>query len=230
MPAYAEAEARTKMDSVESVTVCFGDSGEWSDNALRDAVGFVHQSGLRSPSYFHRGQPKRAKTSVAFPKIDLGNPIGSRRFGLVSISPELNQIGRRLKDCDFFSYAYLSGFRTVMAAMAMALFRLPERAGVRMMRNAFRRNRLPVDGFVWAKVIGHSRGGKLNLTVQLIYRERRDYWIHGLALATVARMVSEGKGVKPGVNFLGDAVDAAAFMAELRKAGVEQIERVERRD
>lgn len=227
VPAYAEAEARAKMDSIESVTVCFGDSGEWSHNALRDAAWFVHHSGFRSPGYFHRGEPTRAKTSVAFPKINLGNPIGSRRFAIVSISPELNEIGRSLKDCDFFSYAYLSGFQTAMATTAVALFPLPERAGVRLLRNAFRRNRLPVDGFAWARVIGHSRGDKLSLTVQIVYHERRDYWIHGLALATAARMIPESKGVRSGVHFLAGALDPLAFMAELRKGGVEQIERFE---
>jgi saccharopine dehydrogenase (NAD+, L-lysine forming) len=34
VPAYSVEQARTRMDSVESVTVCFGDSGEWSRNAL----------------------------------------------------------------------------------------------------------------------------------------------------------------------------------------------------
>jgi len=69
----------------------------------------------------------------------------------------------------------------------------------------------------------------MTLTVQLVYRERRDYWIHGLALATVARLLfenkgSECKGVRHGVHFLADAVDPIAFMAELRKSGVEQTE------
>ena len=64
-------------------------------------------------------------------------------------------------------------------------------------------------------------------TVQVVYNERRDYWIHGVVLATAARMVSERKAVKAGVRFLADAVDPIAFMAELRKAGVEQTETLE---
>jgi len=46
-------------------------------------------------------------------------------------------------------------------------------------------------------------------------------------LATAARIVSEGEGVRAGVHFLADAVDPIAFMTELRKAGVEQVETVE---
>lgn len=220
VPAYAVAQARAKMDSIESVTVCFADSGEWSDNALRDAVWFVRRSGLRRPGYSHKGEWTRAKTAVAFRKINLGSPVGLRRFGLYS-NPELEDLGRSLYDCDFFSYSYVSGFHTAMAATAIAAFPLSEALGVRLLRNVFRRNRLPVDGFAWARAIGRSGRDGLGLSVQVVYRERRDYWIHGLALATVARMIFEGKGVKPGVHFVANAVDSTAFMAELRKAGAE---------
>ncbi len=224
VPAYAVARARAKMNSIESVTACFGDSGEWSENALHDAALFVHRSGLRSPGYFHHGEWTRAKMSVAFRKIDLGNPIGSRRFALVSM-PELNEIGRHLRECDFFPYAYLSGLRTAIGTTAIAAVPLPEAVAVRLMRAAFRRNDcLPVDGFAWAQVIGKSGEDKLTLTVQVVYRQRRDYWIHGVTLATVARMMSEAKGVKAGVYFLADAVDPVLLMTELRKAGIDQTE------
>jgi saccharopine dehydrogenase (NAD+, L-lysine-forming) len=227
VPAYAGKLARTKMEAIDSVIACFADSGEWSNNALRDAAWFVHRCGLRSPGYLHKGEWTRASMGVAFRKIDLGNPVGRRRFGLVSMVPEMNEVGQSFKDGDFFSYAYLSGLQTAMATTAMALFPLPERVGVRLLRNAFRRNRLPVDGFAWAQAVGHSRGDRLSLTVQIVYRERRDYWIHGLALATAARMISESRGVRSGVHFLADAVDPVTFMAELRKGGVEQTEKFE---
>lgn len=84
-----------------------------------------------------------------------------------------------------------------------------------------------MDGFVAARILGRSQGRRLALTVQIVYRERRDYWIHGLALATVARMVAKGKAVRSGVHFLADAADPTAFMAELRKAGVEMTENLE---
>ena len=80
---YANAVARSKMNTIESLTVYFSDSGEWSDNALRDAAWYVHQAGLRSPSFFRKGQRTRATISAASRKVDLGNPIGRRRFKLV---------------------------------------------------------------------------------------------------------------------------------------------------
>jgi len=46
-------------------------------------------------------------------------------------------------------------------------------------------------------------------------------------MATAARMIAEERGVQRGVHFLADAVDSKAFMAELRKAGVEQTENLE---
>ena len=228
LPVYADAQARANMDMLESLAVYFGDSGEWSNNALRDGVWYIRHTGLRSPGYFRRGEWTRAKMSEAFRRVSLGDPIGSGRFVMFS-TPELSEVGRRLKDYDVFIYTYLSGFRTVIATTLMALVPLPEGLGVGLLRNAFRRNRLPVDGFVAAEILGRSQGRRLALTVQIVYRHRRDYWINGLVLATVARIVSEGKNVQAGVHFLADAVDPIAFMAELRKAGVEQTENFEQR-
>lgn len=223
VPAYANAQARTKMDTIESLAVYSSDSGEWSDNALRDAVWFVHQQGLPKPGYFRRGEWTRVKMAAAMREVDLGDPIGRRRFSLVSV-PELNEMGRKMVDCDVFVYAYLSGFRTVAAAMLMALMPLPDRLGVRLFRGIFRRNRLPVDGFAAAQVVGLCEGRRFTFTAQIVYRERRDYWMNGLVPALVARMIAEGKSVRSGVHYLADAVDPIQFMAELKKAGVEQTE------
>jgi hypothetical protein len=223
VPVYANAQARSKMDTIESLTVYFGDSGEWSANALRDVVWYIRQVGLRRPGYFRRGEWSHTKMSSAFRKVDLGHPIGPGRFSLVSV-PELNEIGRQLIDCDVFIYSYLSGFRTAATATLIALLPLPEGLGVRLVRGMFRRNRLPVDGFAVARVVGRSQGRRFALTAQIVYRERRDYWINGLVPAITARLISEGKSVRPGVHFLVDAVDPIAFMAELQKAGVEQTE------
>ena len=223
VPVYAEAQARARMDTIQSLSVYFGDSGEWSASALRDAAWFLHHTGLRRAGYFHKGKWTHATPSEAFRRIDLGNPVGSGRFVLYS-TPELAEIGRRLKDCDFFIYPYLSGFRNAMATTLMALVPLPESLGVRLFRGVFRRNRLTVDGFVAAQILGRSQGRRQALTVQVVYKERRDYWIHGLVLAAVARRVSERKGVREGVHFLAHAVDPMAFLGELRAAGVELIE------
>ena len=188
VPVYAEAQARARMDAIESLSVYFGDSGEWSASALRDAVWFLHHTRLHRAGYFRKGEWTRAKSSEAFRRIDLGKPVGSGRFVLYS-TPELAEIGRRLKDCDFFIYPYLSGFRTAVATTLMALFPLPEGLSLRLFRNVFRRNRLPVDGFAAARILGRSQGRRQALTVQVVYKDRRDYWIHGLVLATLARKV-----------------------------------------
>jgi hypothetical protein len=89
------------------------------------------------------------------------------RFASFS-TPELTEVSRRLKDCDVHTYSYLSGFRTVIAATLMALVPLPEGLGVRLMRNVFRRNRLPVDGFVAAQILGWSQGRRSTLTTQIV--------------------------------------------------------------
>jgi len=51
-------------------------------------------------------------------------------------------------------------------------------------------------------------------------REGREYWMNAVVAATVTRLISEGRGVKPGVHFLVDAVDPIAFVEALRRAGV----------
>jgi hypothetical protein len=79
-------------------------------------------------------------------------------------------------------------------------------------------------GRSWWEDVTWPRGG---LWRRNWITERCDYWIHGLALAKVARMVSEGKAVQAGLHFLADAVDPVAFMTELREAGVDQIENLE---
>ncbi|MGA7560392.1 MAG: saccharopine dehydrogenase NADP-binding domain-containing protein [Terriglobales bacterium] len=226
LPVYADALARAKMDTIESLSVFQADSGEWSESALRDAVWYVRKTGIQSPGYFHKGELTPVKMSEASRRVDLGDPVGPGRFALYS-TPEMSEVARRLNHCDVFPYAYVSGFRTVVETILMALIPLPEELSVRMFRNIFRRNRLPVDGFVSAQIIGRSQGRRLALTVQVVYRARRDYRIHGLTLATVARMVSEGKSVQPGVHFLSDAVDPIAFLGELRRSGVEQTETCE---
>jgi len=144
------------MDSIESLSVYFSDSGDWSANALRDGVSFS--------------------------------------------MPELNEVGRRLTDCNFLTYSYLSGFRNGVAAIMIALLPLSEESGVRLLRNIFRRNRLPVGGFVVVHVVGRSESRSAALRTRIVFDADHGYWMNGLALSTVARTVSAGKGVQTGVQ------------------------------
>ena len=61
----------------------------------------------------------------------------------------------------------------------------------------------------------------------MTFKDGRDYWIHGVALASVARMIAEGRGVKAGVHFSAEATDAVAFLEELRRRGVTVEEKLE---
>jgi hypothetical protein len=62
--------------------------------------------------------------SDASGKVDLGDPVGLRRFSLFAM-PELDEAGRRLTDCDFRTYSYLAGFRNAVAAMLISALPLP---------------------------------------------------------------------------------------------------------
>lgn len=226
VPLYANVLARARMESVESLTVYFGDAGEWSNNAFRDAVRYIRKSGIHNPLYFRKGERVTVRKASPFSKIDLGDRLGLQRFSMYPL-PEQNEIGQRLKDCDFTAYTYLPSFRTVIAGALIAMFPLPEKWGVRLLRNAFRRNRLPVGGFVVAEMRGQTKRRPATLKAEVVFEKGNDYWINGVVLATVARMIAEGKSIQVGVNFLGDAVDPVALLTELRKVGVELTEKFE---
>lgn len=226
LPLYADAQARARMDSVDSVAVYFGDGSEWSTAALRDTVWYLRHFGLRSPGYFSKGEWVRARRSQAYPRVDLGSRIGLGRFYMFS-TPELDEIGRRLCHCDFIPHSYLASLRAVVTGALIALVRMPERLSTRLARNLFSSTRLPVGGFVIARATGRSQGQWLALTVQGVYEEHRQYWANGLVPAILARMVSEGNGIRAGVHFTADAVDPIAFLTELRKAGVDLTENFE---
>jgi saccharopine dehydrogenase (NAD+, L-lysine forming) len=227
LPVYAHAKARSKMDSVESVSVCFSDSGQWSTNALRDGFAFLHRAGLPRAGYFRRGEWVRAKMWEASRKVGLGDPIGRRRFSLFSM-PELDEVGRQLVDCNFFTYSYLSGFQNAVAAIVIAVVPLSEKSGVRLLSSMFRRNRLSLGGFVVVHVVGRCERRIAALKADVSFDAGSDYWMNGVALATVARMVAARKGL-PGVRFLSAAVDPADLVFELRKAGVRLVETFEDR-
>jgi len=226
LPAYAHAQAEARMAAIDSVTVYFADGGDWSKNALRDGVGFLRHTGLRRAGYFHKGCPVRAGMSAAMTSADLGAPIGRGRFALYSM-PELDELGRRLTGCDFFSYSYVSGLRSAFAAILLAAVPLPEALAVRLLRNVFRRNRFPVGGFVVVRVVGSARGRRTAFNTQIVFDKGQDYWLTAVPLAVVARMIAANSGVRAGVHYLADAVEPGRFMAELRSAGVQQTEAFE---
>jgi len=219
LPVYAYSQARCRMESIDSVTAYFSDSGNWSENALRDGVAFIRQAGLAKAGYFRKGEWVRAKMSEVSCKADLGDPIGRRRFSLYTM-PELSEVGRQLPDCDFLSYSHLSGFRNAAAFMLIALLPLWEQTSIPLLRNMFRRNRLPVGGFVVVHVVGRSAGRRVVLKARITFDLSCDYWMNGVAIATTARMISQGKDVKAGVNFLASAVDPVVFIAALQESGV----------
>jgi hypothetical protein len=73
---------------------------------------------------------------------------------------------------------------------------------------------------VIVRVHGLAQGRDAVLRFCVTFDAGREYWMHGLVLAAVARSISRGEGVRTGVHFLSEAVAPAAMMAELRKAGV----------
>jgi hypothetical protein len=66
------------MGSVDSISAYSSDSGEWSENALRDDVAFIRRADLFTPGYLRKGDWVRAKMSEASRKVELDDPIVMR--------------------------------------------------------------------------------------------------------------------------------------------------------
>jgi hypothetical protein len=213
---YAHTRARALMGEVESITAYFGDSGEWSENAMRDAAWHMRRSGVPKPACFRKGERMRISIREGSVKADLGEPVGSARFSSFWTG-EMSEVGARLRDCDVFSFAYVPSMRAAMTAAMVAALPMSNDRAASVLGRALRGRGLRVGGFAVVKVAGRSRG---MATVRLSFKRGEEYRINGLVPAIVARMIHEG-AVRPGVRFLADAVGAESFVTELRKSGVE---------
>lgn len=185
LPIHAHSRASAQMDSVHAIETYFSDSGEWSDSALRDGVAYLRSLGMPKAGYFRKGEWVRASTSEASLKVDVGSPIGLRRFSLFYI-PESREVGRRFTGCDFRGYSYLAGFRNALDALMIALVPISEEAAVRRLRNIFRRNKTDVGGFMIVRVKGRTQERDTVFRSCVTFDAGRDYWMNAAALATVA--------------------------------------------
>jgi|SRR5579871_6047945 len=222
LPVYAEVQARRKMESVESVTVYLGDTDDWSPNALREAVWLIRKLGTSRRGYFRNAEWVRAGLLRTWRKADIGGQLGVRQFALFA-TPEMNDVAKQLKNGTLLTYACVPGVRVLIATI-LATLPLPQGWCARRLRNALRKNRLPVGGFITVEIKGRSDRQSLRLTEQIAYARGRGYWMNGLVPATVANMIAARNGVVSGLHFLPDAVDPLTLMSELHKAGVEGTE------
>ena len=219
LPAYSFALAKTNMDAVQSMTIHVGDSGEWSNNALRDAAWYLHNFGRRRPRYMHNGEWVRARVSEVLVEKDIGNLMGHCLFSMTCL-PEMAETISRFKGCDVRAYSYLPSRRTAVVGSLIVLLPMSIDLAVRILRPALRAQSLPVGGFNVVEIQGRCGSRDVSHRHQVTFERGREYWMNAVVVATVARLISEGRGVKTGVHFLVDAVDPIAFMEELRKVGV----------
>ncbi len=219
LPAYSLAVSKTRMDRILSLTTYFGDSGEWSNSAMRDIVWYLRKFGRRRPKYIRDGKWVRAKFAEILIEKDIGVPIGRRLFSM-SCLPEMEALMGRLKGCDGRAYTYLPSRGTAVVGSLVALVPLPTEVAIRTMRAALFAEFLSVGGFSAVEIQGKSNGREVTHHYQVTFEKGCEYWMNGVVAATVARSIFEGGSVKTGVHYLMDAVDPVTFMQEVRTAGV----------
>jgi Saccharopine dehydrogenase NADP binding domain len=223
LPAYALARSKTRMDAIHSVTIYSGDSGQWSDSAMRDIVWYLRKFGRRRPKCIQNGKWVRAKLTEVLIEKDIGSPMGRLLFSL-SCLPEIAELMERFKGYDWRAYTYLPSRRAAIVGSLIALLPFPRDFAIRSMRQSLLAESLPIGGFSLVEIQGRSDASEVSRRYQVRFETGREYWMNAIVAATVARLISEGKGVNNGVHFLMDAVDPVTFMEELRKAGVSQTE------
>jgi len=219
LAAYSLVVSKTRMDEIHSVTTYSGDSGEWSNSAMRDIVWYLRKFGRRRPKYIRDGEWVRAKLAEILIEKDMGDPIGRRLFAM-SCLPEMAVLIGRLRHCNGRAYTYLPSRGTALVASLVALVPLPTEFAIQRMRAALLAKLLPVGGFSVVEIQGRSEAREVTHRYQVTFEKGREYWINGVVAATVARLISDGGTVRAGVHYLMDAVDPVTFMQELRKVGV----------
>lgn len=219
LPAYAYAHAKGSMDTVRSLTIFFGDSGDWSQTAMRDGVWHLRKEGIHRPRYVRDGEPVPTSQRDGMRKKDVGPPVGSRRYSLF-ISPELADVSKSMKGCDVRGYVFVAGARTMLTGIAAMLLPLSMSSAARLLGWGMRADSLPVGGFIVVEVEGEKNGNATSQTIKMNYEQHRGYWMNALVVSTVARLISVGNKVMPGVNFLAGAIDPTFFVSELSRNGL----------
>ena len=219
LPAYAYSRSKASMDAVRSVTIFFGDSGDWSQTAMRDGVWHLRKEGVHRPRYVRNGELIPTSQREGMIKKDVGPPIGLRRYSMF-ISPELAGLSESLEDCEVRGYVMVASGKTVLAGMAAIFLPLSMSPAARLLGWGMRADSLPVGGFIVVEVEGEKEGRAVSDVVRMSYEQHRDYWMNALVVSTVARLITAGDRIKRGVNFLFGAVDPAFFVSELSRNGL----------
>ena len=112
LPAYALAVARPMFEGIDTVTIYYGDSGEWSQNAMRDVLWFLRRYGRQRPMYRREGQWVRASLSEVLARHDIGTTVGLALFAISSLH-ETVELLVGPSGCSARAYAYLPNRRSV---------------------------------------------------------------------------------------------------------------------
>ncbi|MEH2080289.1 MAG: saccharopine dehydrogenase NADP-binding domain-containing protein [Nostoc sp.] len=223
MPIYADMLAEKEFDSVESLDLYFADASKWSMTGTIDQLEFIYQNrngvSLDFSNYVKNWKSKNvAIKSSQF--VTLPNPLGIQKVYLYYFE-NLKKFTAK-KSYPVKSYIAWLNWKTFITVLYIKFFlkRNQEKAAKTFRKLYEKTNKVRGGngGFIVVIVKGKKQNKIQNLIVTLF--ERRHYWLTGIVPAIAARMLLENQISTTGCHYLGDAVNATDFMAEIAKSGI----------
>ncbi len=223
LPIYADMLAQKEFDCINSLDLYFADASKWSTTGTIDQLEFIYQNrsgiSLDFSKYVKEWRAKNVfiKNSQL---VTLPNPLGRQKVYLYYFENLKNFVNKRTYPVG--SYIAWLRWTTFLTVLYIRLFlKHNQEKAIRVFKNLYEANnesRGGNGGFIIVIIKGKKQHKEQKMIVTLF--ERRHYWLTGIVPATAARMILENKISTTGCHYLGDAVDATDFMAELAKVGV----------
>ncbi|MCP4133580.1 MAG: NAD(P)H-binding protein [bacterium] len=216
---YLHTQALLELDAIDALEVYYGDRSNWSKIGF---LGMAHSLLSQSPAgYYKKGVWTNTglltgSKSCLFPK-----PFGKYRVFPHQYLPELEKLARAYPYNKIASYAGLYSYRTAIITKYIQTFlRNNIDKASELMRKAFQHDaaRYGKGGAIVSQAFGTKNGSKQH--IQAYICETRHYWITGIQVAILIKLIIENNIKEFGLNYLCDTVDAQMYIDELIKNGV----------
>ena len=217
---YVSQVAARRRADVDALEIYVVDRNEWSLNSFHTTVEKFCFRPLRV-GRFRGGAWAPERPSTARKEFRFPEPFGLEST-LPVYFPQLGKLALETKAQELAFYVPIGRQFAVLRRIAQVLFRRNTERAAALARFAFRTHgRLYGSGGVLVAVARGKFGGKdWRLTGTIRVPVGDHYSLVGKAAAATVRLIMQSRHAVPGCNYLGDALDATAFMNELATFGV----------